>query len=505
MRLPAAALSLALALGLAAATAPSTAVPTDARAEVSTPTGSRATPHERWILDEQGRVLVLHGLNMVYKRAPYAPDEIGFGRDDARFLARNGFTTVRLGLIWKAVEPEPGQYDDAYLARIRRTTEILAEEGIWTMLDFHQDLYNERFEGEGAPDWAVQDDGLPAEPKAGFPYNYFGMQALNRAFDHFWANDPGPGGVGLQDRYAAAWAHVASYFAGTPRVLGVDLFNEPWPGTGWQTCANPEGCPVFDGQLEAFSQRSIDAIREVDDRTAIFYEPHVLFNNGAQTSVDPEGDRLAFSFHDYCLTAEADAEGTGGAACDTFDDLVWSNTATHVEESGHAPLLTEFGATTDQQTLRTMVDRAAENLTGWQYWAYCGCDDPTTTGPGATQALVLDPAKAPTGDNIDLAKLRAISVPHPLAVSGTPRRYGFDRDSKVFTDVWSTARAAGKGRFDGGSRTTLALPHVAYPHGYVVTVAGGRVVSDPGARTLVVVQDRGAERVRVVVRPARAS
>ena len=509
MRLPAAALvSLAVLLGLvvvptasqAATAAPAQERPAAAAHVAREAAALRSLPHGRWILDGRGRVLVLHGLNMVYKRAPYAPDEIGFGRDDARFLARNGFTTVRLGLIWKAVEPEPGEYDDGYLARIRHTTQVLADEGIWTLLDFHQDLYHERFQGEGAPDWAVQDDGLPAEPQAGFPYNYFGMAALNRAFDHFWANDPGPGGVGLQDRYAAAWAHVASYFSDTPRLVGLDLFNEPWPGTGWQTCANPDGCPVFDATLQEFSQRAIDAIRAVDARTTVFYEPHVLFNNGAQTHVVPSGERLAFSFHDYCLTAEADAEGTGGQACDTFDDLVWQNTAAHVDATGHAPLLTEFGATTDRATLTTMVDRAAENLTGWQYWAYCGCDDPTTTGPGATQALVLDPAQAPRGDNVDLAKLRAIAVPHPLAVSGTPRSYGFDRATKVFRAAWSTRRAAGGGRFGGGSRSTLAMPRVAYRSGYVVHVTGGRVVSGPQARTLVIAQDRGAERVAVVVR-----
>ncbi len=472
-----------------------------ARAAEAPSRATRARPAGRWIVDGRGRVLVLHGLNMVYKLAPYAPDEIGFGRDDARFLARNGFTTVRLGLIWKAVEPEPGQYDDAYLARIRRTTEILAEEGIWTMLDFHQDLYHERFQGEGAPDWAVQDDGLPAEPQAGFPNNYFGMPALNRAFDHFWANDPGPGGVGLQDRYAAAWAHVASYFSGTPRIVGMDLFNEPWPGTGWEQCANPEGCPVFDATLQEFSQRSIDAIRTVDRRTTVFYEPHVLFNNGAQTHVRPTGKRLGFSFHDYCLTAEADAEGGGQDACDTSDDMVWANAAQHVGATGHPPLLSEFGATTDQTTLTTMVDRAAENRTGWQYWAYCGCDDPTTTGPGAAQALVLDPAKPPRGKNVDRAKLRAITIPHPLAVSGTPHRYRFDRDTHVFRATWSVARAHGKGRFLRGSRTTVAVPRVAYPDGYVARVRGGRVVSADDARTLVVVQAPGAERVRVVVRP----
>lgn len=513
MRLRAAALSAlpvltSLALGLGLAAVPTaTATPAPERSSLARPApkeeapGLRALSAKRWLLDTHGRTLVLHGLNMVYKLPPYAPDAIGFGKDDAEFLAANGFTTVRLGLIWKAVEPQPGQYDDAYLARIRRTANVLADAGIWTMLDFHQDLYNERFEGEGAPDWAVQDDGLPAEPKNGFPYNYFAMPALNRAFDHFWLNDEGPGGVGLQDRYAAAWAHVASYVEDTPRILGFDLFNEPWPGTTWKQCANPAGCPAFDMLLQEFSERVIRAIREVDQRTTIFYEPHVLFNNGSQTTMDPEGSRLGFSFHDYCLTAEADAEGQGEAACDTFDDLVWSNMESHMKVTGHTPLLTEFGATTDQATLTSMVDRAAEHRVGWQYWAYCGCGDPTTTGPGATQALVFDPAKPPVGDNIDQAKLAAISVPHPVTVAGTPIRYDYARADKVLTATWSTKKAGAPGRFGGGSVTTLAMPPAAYPHGYQARVTGGRIVSAPDAPTLLVEQAPGADRVRVVVQP----
>jgi len=56
---------------------------------------SRARPAGRWVLDGHGRVLVLDGVNMVAKRAPYAPDQTGFGRDDARFLARHGLTLHR--------------------------------------------------------------------------------------------------------------------------------------------------------------------------------------------------------------------------------------------------------------------------------------------------------------------------------------------------------------------------------------------------------------------------
>jgi endoglycosylceramidase len=197
----------------------------------------------KWITDADGRVVLLHGVNMVYKRPPYHADATGFGADDARFLRREGLNTVRLGIIYKALEPRPGVYSGAYLDRIERTVEALSREGIFTQLDFHQDLYNERFQGEGFPDWAVQDDGLPAQPRLGFPANYLAMPALSRAFDHFWDNDPGPGGIGLQDRYAAAFRLVAERFRGERRLLGYDLFNEPWPGSGYALCIRSAAAP----------------------------------------------------------------------------------------------------------------------------------------------------------------------------------------------------------------------------------------------------------------------
>src|SRR5205807_294034 len=157
----------------------------------------------RWITDARGRVVIVHGTNMVYKLPPYYPAAAGFSDDDAAFLARIGFNAVRVGVIWKAVEPEPGVYDNAYLSRIAATVATLRRHGIVSLLDFHQDMYNERFQGEGAPDWAVQDDGLPAVPQFGFPANYELMPALQHAFDHFWDNS-----AGLQNHYAGAWRDV---------------------------------------------------------------------------------------------------------------------------------------------------------------------------------------------------------------------------------------------------------------------------------------------------------
>ena len=451
----------------------------------------RPQQHNRWIVDPDGRVLVLHGVNMVNKTGSHEPAATGFEADDAAFLAENGFTTVRLGLIWTSVEPSPGEYDDAYLESVRETTELLAAEGIWTLLDFHQDLYSERFEGEGAPDWAVQDDGIPAEPKLGFPANYFGMLALNRAFDHFWDNDPGPGGVGLQDRYAAAWTHVAEFFSSTPGVMGYDLFNEPWPGTGYALCLNPGGCPEFDKKLSAFSQRITDAIRTVDPDTVSFYEPNVLFNSGASTSVQVEGDDLGFSFHDYCLFDVVPAPETLGLerpVCSVLDQILWTNMEKHVQQRSVTPLLTEFGASDRLANIGDMVDRAAEHRTGWQYWAYCGCGDPTTTGGGDKQALVFDPQQAPTGANVKTDKLKVLAIPHPTAVAGTPLSYGFNRSTGRFTLTYSTSKAAGGGNFPAGSRTTIAVPAIHYPDGYTVSVTGGTVVSPPNASELVVQQ-----------------
>ncbi len=482
---------LAAALAVAAVCAAATA----AQASIKMP----LTHAGRWITDTDGRVTVLHGLNMVYKRPPYAPDAVGFGDDDAAFLASEGYNTVRVGVIYKALEPTPGSYDDAYLARIAETVDTLGRHGIVSLVDFHQDLYNERFEGEGFPDWAVQDDGLPAEPKAGFPANYIAMPALQRAFDHFWANDPGPGGVGLQDRYAAAWRHVAERFRDNPSVLGYDLLNEPWPGTTWAQCAEPAGCPVFDAKLSEFNKRMLGAIRQVDPSTLVFHEPQVLFNNGSDTNLADTGDaNSGFSFHDYCLAA-AEGGGSYGPACEASDELVFDNADKRARNTGDALLLTEFGATDDRATLLGVMAIADRHMTGWQEWHYCGCSDPTTSGAGDKQAIVLDPAKPPVGANLKTSTLEAVTRPFPQAVAGTPESWSFDPSSRAFSLRYATARAGGGAGFGAGAETEVALPARQYQKGYAARVQGGRILSAPRDPVLRVTACAGVARVGVDV------
>ena len=443
----------------------------------------------RWITDARGRVVIVHGVNMVYKIAPYYPSATGFGDDDAAFLASVGFNAVRVGVIWKAVEPEPGVYDDAYLNQIAATVKTLARLGIVSLLDFHQDMYNELFQGEGAPDWAVEDDGLPRVPRTGFPGNYLDMPALQHAFDHFWANSPGPGGVGLEDSYAAAWRHVAQRFRGDRSVLGYELFNEPFPGTAYATCLAPDGCPAFDATLTAFNRKVAAAIRMADRRTLVWYEPNVLFDFGEPTDVGAlEDPRAGFSWHDYCLTG----------SCSTFGKVM-ANAAEHVAQTRDATMMTEFGATNDTAALETVVRLADQNMVPWLEWAYCGCNDPTTSGPGDEQAIVRDPSKPPTGANVVTATLRALVEPYAQLISGTPLSWGFDPSSRVLRFRYGTARASDHGRFRTGARTAIATPALVYGGHYAVRVKGGAIVSRRGTPVLEIAACRRARTITVTV------
>jgi endoglycosylceramidase len=306
------------------------------------------------------------------------------------------------------------------------------------------------------------------------------MPALQHAFDHLWANSPGPGGVGLGDRYAAAWGHVAAKFASSPWVIGYDLINEPWPGTAFAPCVAPAGCPDFDAKLGAFHKRALSAIRKSDRRHLVWYEPNVLFNFGSRTRLPDLGDaRLGFSFHDYCSSPP----------CAKQERTVLANAAARSSSTGDALLLTEWGSTDSATTLTRVADEADAQLMPWTEWAYCGCEDPTGSIPPATEGLVLDPSKPPTGANVKAEKLAILARPHPDAVAGTPLSLA----SSGYRFAWSTARAGGHGRFPAGSLTTYFVPGLR--SGYTVSVRGGRVVSKANAKLLQVESLPGAKRV----------
>lgn len=64
---------------------------------------------------------MFHGFNVIYKIAPYIPDEAAFdpqnslSDEDIIDLKNWGFNFVRLGVMWEAVETAPGVYNTTYL------------------------------------------------------------------------------------------------------------------------------------------------------------------------------------------------------------------------------------------------------------------------------------------------------------------------------------------------------------------------------------------------------
>ncbi|MGO9925933.1 MAG: cellulase family glycosylhydrolase [Mycobacterium sp.] len=450
----------------------------------------------RWMTDADGRVVVLHGLNQVYKVPPYEPSADGFGDDDAAFLAANGFNAMRVGVIWAAVEPQPLTYDDNYLASIAQTVATLASHGIVSLLDFHQDLYNEVFQGEGAPAWAVQTGGLP-NPQLGFPGNYFANPAEEFAWNAFWRDAPAPDGIGLQDHYSRAWAHVAGYFHGNPAVFGYEVLNEPWPGIVWEGCLlDPVlGCPVHDHRLTDFYRKAVPAIRAADPNTVVFFEPNTLFDEGIHTDlgkvVDPH---TGFSYHDYCAIESLLHKNV---TCGLEDGVTLGNASVYSDIYRIPALLTEFGATDDLANLAEVMRHADHHKMGWLEWAYTG-NDKTSSSP-TLQALVYDPSQPPTGSNVNTAKLAVLAAPYPQVVAGTPRDWSFR--SGTFRLCYSTERADRQGRFAPGAQTFISVPPIEYPSGYQVSVTGGQVVSAPNAPVLAVVANAGADTVDVLVTP----
>jgi endoglycosylceramidase len=449
---------------------------------------------DRWTTDADGRVVVLHGLNQVYKVPPYEPSADGFGDDDAAFLQANGFNAMRVGVIWAAVEPQPLSYDDNYLASIAQTVATLASHGIVSLLDFHQDLYNEAFQGEGAPAWAVKTDGLP-NPQLGFPANYFANPAEEFAWNAFWRDAPAPDGIGLQDHYGRAWAHVASFFRGNPGVFGYEVINEPWPGFVWEGCLVDVvlGCPLQDHKLTEFYRKVVPAIRAADPSTLVFFEPNTLFNEGIHTDlghvVDPS---TGFSFHDYCAIESVLQRNI---TCRFEDGLTIRNASLYADINHIPPLLTEFGATNDLNNLAEVMRHTDRQRMGWLEWAYTG-NDKTSSSP-TNQALVFDPSQPPTGANVNTTKLAVLAAPYPQVVAGTPKEWSFR--SGTFRLCYSTERADRAGSFSPGARTLISVPPIEYPNGYQVSVTGGQVVSAPNAPVLAVVANAGAESVDVTV------
>lgn len=440
-------------------------------------------------MDAQNRVVLLHGVNAVWKVAPYYPPSTtaGFSTADADFLAANGFNAVRLGVLFAGVMPQQGVIDTAYLDQIDRVVKLLAARHIWVLLDFHQDMLNEKWQGEGFPDWASPDTTLPNDAVHGFPLNEFASLALNEAYDSFWANDNG-----IWTDYGNAWTAVAARWRDQPYLLGYDLFNEPWPGTQWPTCFELD-CFLFDAKLHDFFTQILAALRVGDPEHIAFIEPQQLFDFGSLSAIAAiPDDNLGMSWHSYCSATLLAPNGVpvDGPDCTlvNIESMTFDHAETQIAMLGATTLLTEFGATDDLADIGRVTGLADQNFVGWTYWHYKNWGDPTG-GPGI-QGLFADDADLSTlkQDKADL-----LVRPYPRATAGTPTALSFDTTTKAFSYSFTP---------DGSAhRSEIFAPARHYPNGYDAVITGGHAVSAANATLLQVVADPGASTVQIQITP----
>ncbi len=485
-----------------------------------------SSPGGPYLYDSNGRVILMHGVNVVYKHAPYIayPDPgepWNFDATDAAKMQRLGFNVVRLGIEWQALEPgsggpnqpqicTPGTPEataavhewnqtvaEQYLSHVAATVTLLAQYGIYTLLDMHQDVYNENFRGEGAPDWAVCTNNVPIVPKGGRWSNNYSNPTLQTAVGHFWANDV----VGnLQGNYDLVWKTVAQYFKNNPWVVGYDPFNEPF-STETQTASQS----TYTGQLECFyvgkghpadlangagaltcppgdpDNGVIPTIQSVDSHHLTFVEPDIYWVTGGNipSQLGPlPFKRVVFNFHTYC----GDRSPVTGNPTDLLKCLQAEETAASEQDitrlsmgsaaqpAGPATFMSEFGATTSIPLAGFDVEWAGLDDLGWIYWAWKYYDDPT--GSSAEGLVQPDGSYSPI--------VSVLSRTYVQAVAGDPNSTIFNPFTGAFSMVYAPTRAA------NGVTTVFIAASQHYPNGWCAAVKNGRITSKPGASHLTV-------------------
>jgi endoglycosylceramidase len=219
------------------------------------------------ILDAQGREVLLRGVNVdgivdYYRtdlHAPYPSDPTAYSAGacpvndptvegvricdfDMQQMQPLGYNTVRLNLSWSLLEPQPGVIDATYMNRIAQVVGWARAQGIYVVLDMHQDAWSKfvftppgqtcppPFGGirgyDGAPDWA----SVHSTPACAINGTRELDPAVQEDFQRLWSDTAGPDGVGLQEHYAGVMLALAHRFSADPTVAGYEIMNEPSPG-----------------------------------------------------------------------------------------------------------------------------------------------------------------------------------------------------------------------------------------------------------------------------------
>ncbi|MGN0527482.1 MAG: cellulase family glycosylhydrolase [Eubacterium sp.] len=180
------------------------------------------------IRDEHDRQRIFKGINLCMKDPKISPRRLKkflytAGSTSLEACKKCGVNIIRLGITWALIEPKRGIYNNEALTVIKEFVNDCEDMGIYVVIDMHQDLFSKKFHGDGAPDWAIDDNIKGQKYLAIWAEGYFYMDSVQQAFSDFWNNKNG-----CLDDFARCWDYLRNYFKDCSNVIGFDYLNEPY-------------------------------------------------------------------------------------------------------------------------------------------------------------------------------------------------------------------------------------------------------------------------------------
>ena len=399
---------------------------------------------------------------------------------DFEIMKKMGFNMVRLGVIWESVEKEPGVYDMEYLDKVEEIINTLGKNGIYTMVDAHQDVFSRNFCGEGVPyfytnqleydnkcdaslvtqflgfvgycktlsdfDFNYDENGLPEIEdckKTSFAeYHY--LAEFSSAYREFYLNTGN-----VQDKFIEFWKVVATKFKGNKYIIGYDFWNEPAPGGFLEDLKS-----AIPGRADKYSilplyKRLEEALRKIDPNYILYFEnspiPDTLPIFGGLVwgtmKEKPSDDDTpqVYNIHSYCCVAGTNVCSNGEPSlkdslnlCTNYHKNKFKKEIENAKDNLHVPIfLSEFGACSDSQAcyneILNVVTLCEENFISWSYWNYKPYGDHTTSA-----IAVVEYEGIFDGDgNIQTIKEEGLSRAYVQYYQGKPIDFKFEEESST--------------------------------------------------------------------------
>eukprot|EP00050_Salpingoeca_kvevrii_P001294 m.166711 g.166711 ORF g.166711 m.166711 type:complete len:499 (-) comp10338_c0_seq5:67-1563(-) len=425
--------------------------------------------------DDLGRVRFFHGVSDVQKGIPWY-DPVFYRNDSALdFLQDLGINFVRLGMMWSGAEPSENQFNASYYAVLDEIVERLAQRGMYTMFDVHQDGMSSYFcLYDGFPRWVVD---KRSTPRHAFPWplnaslpcqdrfwekNFF-SEAMGQAYQDFYNNHNG-----MQDAFANFWRHSAKHFAGNPNVIGYELINEPWAGDVFKEPTLFEPGKAGSQNLMPLYNNLVKGIRAEDPDHLVFFEPvtwGMVFDGkvvGTGFTEVPGGpawsNKSVLSYHWYCpFYHEGDVPSVfTKVMCDKIATPEVMRAVTEdVKGFGGASMMTEWvncdpNSDAGRNECNTIMDNADKLLQSWAIWDILHL---WQNGPQT------------------LRHQQTFSRTYAMAVAGLPQTHMFDPSTSKFVLTYELRSA--QPNIEAMTTIIYANMKIHYPHGAKVTTSPG--------------------------------